>query len=205
MVASHELASRRLAGDSVVHRTRLWRHESERTFRRRRETLEERKSIGWTTCRCNRCEGHFFLPGHPRERFIFITPPSRYKTFNQHYLPIQTATTSYDFGLIPYEAGISSQGTHRFIQVTDSEIFNTSNNEAWVDDIRKYAHNEQVAFVVHTGDICYEKGLQEHIQLMNTANMDVPVYYCIGNHDLVKGKYGEELFEKYGSAGFSVN
>lgn len=142
-------------------------------------------------------EGHFSLPGHPRERFIFITTPSGYKTFNQHYLPIQTATTSYDFGLIPYEAGISSQGTHRFIQVTDSEIFNTSNNEAWVDDIRKYAHNEQVAFVVHTGDICYEKGLQEHIQLMNTANMDVPVYYCIGNHDLVKGKYGEELFEKY--------
>ena len=30
---------------------------------------------------------------------------------------------------------------------------------------------------------------------MNTENMDCPVFYCIGNHDLVKGKYGEELFE----------
>jgi outer membrane protein assembly factor BamB len=26
--------------------------------------------------------------------------------------------------------------------------------------------------------------------------MGVPVYYCVGNHDLVKGNYGEELFEK---------
>ena len=23
------------------------------------------------------------------------------------------------------------------------------------------------------------------------------MFYCIGNHDLVKGKYGEECFEKY--------
>ena len=40
-----------------------------------------------------------------------------------------------------------------------------------------------------------KNGLKAHIKLMNTENMDCPVFYCIGNHDLVKGKYGEELFE----------
>ena len=78
--------------------------------------------------------------------------------------------------------------------MTDTEIFNTTRNEEWVDDIRRYAANNGAAFVVHTGDICYPNGLRDHIGLMNTAGMGVPVYYCIGNHDLVAGKYGEELF-----------
>ena len=34
--------------------------------------------------------------------------------------------------------------------------------------------------------------------------MSVSVFYCIGNHDLVKGKYGEELFESiYGPVYYS--
>lgn len=41
---------------------------------------------------------------------------------------------------------------------------------------------------------------------MNTENMDCPVFYCIGNHDLVKGKYGEELFESiYGPVYYSFD
>lgn len=150
-------------------------------------------------------QGHFSLPGHEGERFIFITTPSGFKTFNKHYIPISPSTESYSFGIIPYDAHTKS-GAHRFIQVTDSEIFNTEGNDVWVDDIRRFADNEDVAFVVHTGDICYEKGLKEHIGLMNTRNMDVPVYYCIGNHDLVKGKYGEELFESiYGPVYYSFD
>ena len=30
-------------------------------------------------------DGSFTLPGHERERFIFITTPSGYKTNNKHY------------------------------------------------------------------------------------------------------------------------
>lgn len=150
--------------------------------------------------------GQFTLPGHESERFVFITTPSGFQTYNRHYIPIEPSVASYDFGIIPYDAHTSKKGAHRFIQVTDSEIFNTEGNEAWVDDIRKFADNEDVAFVVHTGDICYEKGLKEHIDLMNTRNMGLPIYYCIGNHDLVRGKYGEELFESlYGPVYFSFD
>lgn len=130
--------------------------------------------------------GMYILPGHERERFVFITLPSGYKAGDKHYHPITAAAGNYDFGLIPYQAGIDKKGAHRFIQVSDTEIFNTTGNEAWAENIRQYAANEKPAFIIHTGDICYEKGLKEHIELMNTQNMNIPMFYCIGNHDLVK-------------------
>lgn len=112
--------------------------------------------------------GMYTLPGHERERFVFITLPSGYKAGDKHYHPITAAAGNYDFGLIPYQAGIDKKGAHRFIQVSDTEIFNTTGNEAWAENIRQYAANEKPAFIIHTGDICYEKGLKEHIELMNT-------------------------------------
>ena len=41
---------------------------------------------------------------------------------------------------------------------------------------------------------------------MNTENMNCPVFYCIGNHDLEQGKYGEEIFESvYGPVYYSFD
>lgn len=151
-------------------------------------------------------DGTYTLTGHDRERFVFITTPSGYQTMNRHYYKIEAKKESYDFGLLPYNAGISKDGTHRFIHISDTEIFNTTHHEDWGKNIRDYATNEQAAFIIHTGDICYEKGLKAHIKLMNTKNMDCPVFYCIGNHDLEKGKYGEEIFEKnYGPVYYSFD
>lgn len=151
-------------------------------------------------------KGHFSLPGHASQRFVTVSSPSGYKTVGNHYLRIEPATALYDFALTRYDDDASRDGSHRFIQVTDTEIFNTSGNEAWVDDIRRYAANEKAAFVVHTGDICYKNGMTEHIKLMNSDNMGLPVYYCIGNHDLVDGSYGEEFFENiYGPTFYSFN
>lgn len=150
--------------------------------------------------------GSFTLPGFPRERFIFITTPSGYFTNNAHYLPITPERKEYNFALSAYNNGAAKDGSHRFIQITDTEIFNTADQDLWIDDLRQYAKNEKAAFLIHTGDICYEKGLKGHIDLMNTANMGLPVFYILGNHDLVKGKYGEELFESiYGPVYFSFN
>ncbi|WFE86024.1 PQQ-binding-like beta-propeller repeat protein [Parabacteroides chongii] len=151
-------------------------------------------------------DGSFSLPGHPRERFIFITTPSGYKTDNKHYIRIDGEQKAYEFGLQPYSGGIKKDGSHKYVHIADTEIFNTENHGDWVNNVRDYAANEQVAFIMHTGDICYEKGLKAHIQIMNTANMDCPMFYAIGNHDLVKGKYGEELFENiYGPVYYSFD
>jgi len=151
-------------------------------------------------------QGRFSLEGHEKERFVFVTTPSGYAAPSGHYHRIDASTKAYDFALVPYEAGIDRQGNHRFVHISDTEIHNTDGNEPWVKYVGDYAVNERAAFIIHTGDICYEKGLKEHIRLMNTRNMRVPVYYCIGNHDLVKGKYGEELFESlYGPVYYSFD
>lgn len=150
-------------------------------------------------------DGTFTLAGHDKERFVFITTPSGYRTDNKHYRRIEGKNGEYQFGLQSYNGGrITKGGNHKFVHIADTEIFNTENHEDWVNDVRDYVKNEKAAFIIHTGDICYENGLKSHINLMNTANMDCPMFYCIGNHDLVKGKYGEELFESiYGPVFYS--
>lgn len=151
-------------------------------------------------------DGSFSLPGHSKERFIFITTPSGYKSDNKHYRRIDSGNDVYEFGLQSYTQGIKKDGSHKFVHIADTEIFNTENHEDWVNGVRNYCANEQTAFIIHTGDICYENGLKNHIELMNTANMNCPMFYCIGNHDLVKGKYGEELFESlYGPVFYSFD
>lgn len=149
-------------------------------------------------------DGSFTLPGHDKERFIFITTPSGYRTDNKHYRRIEEKNGNYQFGLQVLKGRIAKDGSHKFVHIADTEIFNTQNHEDWVNNVRNYSKNEKTAFIIHTGDICYENGLKSHINLMNTANMDCPMFYCIGNHDLVKGKYGEELFESiYGPVFYS--
>ncbi len=151
-------------------------------------------------------DGTFSLPGHDRERFIFITTPSGYKTNNKHYHRIDENQVSYDFGLQSYHGGIKKDGGHKYVHISDTEIFNTADHDDWISNVRGYTSNEGAAFIIHTGDICYENGLKAHIELMNTANMNCPMFYCIGNHDLVKGKYGEELFESlYGPVFYSFD
>lgn len=113
----------------------------------------------------------------------------------------------YNFPLYPSRSSIQADGSHRFIHISDTEISQIDGNQQWVENIRDYAANEHIAFVMHTGDICYEAGLKSHIKLLNTSMMeDTQVFYAIGNHDLVKGAYGEELFEQlYGPTFYSFD
>lgn len=68
-------------------------------------------------------DGTFSLPGHAKERFVFITTPSGYKTDNAYYRRISTGTATYDFGLTPLKGTIASDGSHKFIHISDTEIF----------------------------------------------------------------------------------
>ena len=151
-------------------------------------------------------KGVYNLPGHDDNRFVFITTPSGYKTNNAYYRRIKDGVKDYDFGVQPYNSHIASDGSHRFLQISDTEIRETQGHDDWVGNIRDYAANEKMSFIIQTGDICYVAGMESHIKLMNTANMGVPMFYVIGNHDLVAGKYGEEVFEKlYGPVWYSFD
>jgi len=135
--------------------------------------------------------GYYKLPGSPGTRFIYITVPSGFRTINRFYIHAGKPASEYNFGLITFPP--SKNKIVRFIQLADTEA---GDDFGWVGPIRDYAANEEVSFIVHTGDICYENGLNFHGRKVTGETMGVPVYYCIGNHDLVKGNYGEELFEK---------
>lgn len=151
--------------------------------------------------------GTYSLSGHSRVKFLFITTPSGYQTNHKHYYHIENDRTEYDFGVFPlHSAAISSDGAHSFVHVSDTEISSKEGQNVWLANVRDYAINEKAAFIIHTGDICYEAGLKVHLSMMNSENMSVPVFYCIGNHDLVKGKSGEELYESiYGPVYYSFD
>ncbi|HIU36640.1 MAG TPA: PQQ-binding-like beta-propeller repeat protein [Candidatus Fimenecus excrementigallinarum] len=145
-------------------------------------------------------DGSFTLPGYRKTRFITVTAPAGYWT-EDYYIPVSGGTESYDFALDVSE--IPAGAAHTFLQISDTEIGENGVGE-WIDHVKGLADELQPAFLVHTGDICYEAGLKRHIEDMNTENMGLPVRYLLGNHDYVDGKYGEALFESlYGPTWYS--
>ena len=134
-------------------------------------------------------DGNFELKGSTISKFVYITIPAGYKSSKDFYLKIEPGKETYDFGLLEFS---TTKNNTRFIQITDTETYEYGD---WVDNLRDYSTNNEVGFLVHTGDICYEKGLKFHAKNINSKTMELPVFYCIGNHDLVKGDYGEQLFE----------
>lgn len=151
-------------------------------------------------------EGRFSLAAnHAKARFVSLSVPNGARVA-RHYIPIAKGTASYDFALRPWAP--SAKGPHTFIQITDTEMSGGPGPQyrTMSEELRGLAASEKAAFVIHTGDICYERGLKEHIALTNSENMGVLVFWAIGNHDLVRGKYGEALFERiYGPTWYSFN
>lgn len=146
--------------------------------------------------------GQFDLQGHVDERFVFITLPSGYRA-DTYYHRIVSGQSNYDFGLQPANPkSLSKDGTHRFIHISDTHIFDSDKtaadgHAASIKNMRDYVENENIAFVIHTGDITRE-GFASYKEFLNNENMPASqVFYGIGNHDLGKGKYGEESFENY--------
>lgn len=145
--------------------------------------------------------GEFTLKGYKKTHFITVTAPAGYKT-EHYYIPVEKSKKDgYDFDL--EKSDIAAGEAHSFLQISDTEIGENGVGE-WIDYLKNIAENEKPAFLIHTGDICYEPGLKKHIEDMNSENMGIPVRYTIGNHDYVDGKYGEELFESlYGPVWYS--
>lgn len=137
-----------------------------------------------------KADGSFELPDNPKARFVTVTTPSGYKPGDAHYLKVAPGTGSYDFGLV--RSG--NTGAFEFIQITDTETYTP---KEWLDNLKAYVAANPTAFIMHTGDICYMPGLDFHAVNVRSKQMGVPMYYTIGNHDLVKGEYGEQYFENY--------
>jgi outer membrane protein assembly factor BamB len=92
-----------------------------------------------------------------------------------------------------------------------SEFLHLGDTEArihkdWVDVLKEYLVYNRPAFVLFNGDICYENGLRFHARELTSGNLGVRAVYTLGNHDLVDGAYGEELYEElFGPVWYSFN
>lgn len=135
-------------------------------------------------------DGKFVLPGHAKTRFIFITLPSGYRLSDKHYLKVEGTEKAYNFGVIPDP--LSAGQSVKMLTITDTE---TDKYNDWIVNIKNFAKKQDVSFIMHVGDICYEKGMNFHASQVNSEVLGKQIFYCIGNHDLVKGEYGEKLFE----------
>lgn len=145
-------------------------------------------------------EGRYRLYKRSSVKFISISVPSGYRA-DPWYINPDGTDRSYDFSLIPH--GPASEEAVSFIHLTDTE---TSSAGEWIQNVKNYAANHKSDFVIHTGDICYEEGMEFHAQEVNSETLGLPVYYGIGNHDLVKGKSGESFYEeRFGPVYYSFN
>jgi len=147
-------------------------------------------SDGYNVVKTN-SNGTYSLPYHASARFLSVTLPSGYKAAKTHYIRLEKETKNLDFALVRDE--VQQADFLRFIQITDTE---TPLYGPWIDNVRNYAQQQKASLIMHTGDICYEPGMLFHARQVNTALMGRPTYYTVGNHDLVKGEYGEKLFEE---------
>ncbi len=146
--------------------------------------------------------GAFEISLWRKAHFITVTVPAGYST-EKYYIKIDKSVESYDFSLDKSE--ITAGTEHSFIQISDTEIGEKGTGE-WLDELKNMVAENNPAFLIHTGDICYEPGLKKHIEEMNTQTMGCTVKYVIGNHDYVEGKYGEELYESlYGPVWYSFD
>lgn len=146
-------------------------------------------SDGYDVVKTNK-DGTYTLPHNPNARFLFVSIPSGYKATKTHYIALREEHKNLDFALV--KDTVQQSDFLRFIQITDTE---TPLYGPWVDNVRNYAQQQKASLIMHTGDICYEQGMLFHAKQVNSELMGRPTYYTVGNHDLVKGEYGEKLFE----------
>lgn len=92
------------------------------------------------------------------------------------------------------KTSVDTGNGYSFVQITDTE---TSLYGDWIDNLKEYVKTNPTAFIIHTGDICYEAHQDFHGRYLRSVDLGVPTYYCVGNHDLRAGKYGEELWQSH--------
>ena len=133
-------------------------------------------------------DGSFQLPNIELAHFITVHQPANYSV-KEFFIKTSENRKSYDFAFVSKP----KKETVSFVQISDTETYEFRD---WLNDLKEYVQTEKPDFTIHTGDICYKKGLLFHSQEVNSEKLGGRMLYCIGNHDLVEGEYGEEMYEE---------
>ena len=143
--------------------------------------------------------GRFLLPGWGRARMINVALLT--ERHCDWYMPIEGHVGDFDFVIDPTK----EHGDFCFLHTSDTEVEGRYENE-WISFAKDCVKKNSPAFFMHTGDLCREDGVKRHYLVMNRETVGCPVRYCIGNHDFIGEKYGEEIYEKlYGPCWYSFD
>ncbi len=134
-------------------------------------------------------KGTFSLPGWEKIRFISVYQSKDYSC-SKWYKSTADLPAKLEFAMRPKQKTEEVE----FLQISDTETYEYRD---WVDNLREYTRINKPAFLIHTGDICYKRGMKWHAESITSETLGVPVYYCLGNHDMVEGDYGEQFFEEH--------
>ena len=141
-------------------------------------------------------DGSFKLEKSEKTKFVFVSTPSGYEHTGSFYLNANSEELHFPL------KKVQKQATN-FIHTGDTE---EAVYKDWMDVFKEYIAVNKPAFVLFNGDICYEPGMRLHAKHFTTEQLGVRVVYTVGNHDLVDGDYGEQLFEElFGPSWYSFN
>lgn len=151
--------------------------------------------------------GEFQIAANRRGRFLFMTTPKGYRQVGSFYVPLATMQqktgVKQDLSSVIFRVEKESSGVLKFVHLGDTEA---RIHKDWVEVLKEYVSFNKPDFVLFNGDICYENGLRFHSREFTSEKLGVRAVYSLGNHDLVDGEYGEELYEKlFGPVWYSFN
>ena len=146
-------------------------------------------------------DGYYSLPGWERESLISVQALTL--GHDDWYKKIEDGVTEYDFRIDIYKGRENST----FLHISDTEIYiDGAMAEDWIGFVVECISREKPDFLIHTGDICRRKGLEEHYKALRSETAGIPVRYTLGNHDYVNEVYGEYTFEcLYGPIWYSFD
>jgi len=143
--------------------------------------------------------GNFVIETNPSAKFVFVSTPDGYEQVSEFFIRLNEKLTENPIFRLKKVAAQPSN----FIHIGDPEETIYKN---YMDGLKDYIANHKLAFILFNGDICYEKGMNLHAREFTSEKMGLRVVYSLGNHDLVAGDYGEQLYEKlFGPVWYSFN
>lgn len=129
-------------------------------------------------------DGSYSIEGTSRSNIVSVVIPADKKS-DTFWRPVEKdRTDGYDFVLSPRP----KRDTFSFIQFSDEE--ESQPIKPFYADVRDRALAEDAAFVISTGDLCYERGVRSAGENMKAETFGgVRAYVTLGNHDLI-GEHG---------------
>ncbi len=139
-------------------------------------------------------DGTYALPYYNRVTTISVVVPADRKT-DAFWLPVtRDKKDGYDFSL----TARPKRKSFSFMHFSDLETFGNSLMGIYSAFRDRILAEDDAAFVIHSGDICYENGMKITAQEYKpSAFGGLPTYISMGNHDMIRGyERGEQLYEE---------